>query len=125
MQRLFNKCLFFIYIFVSLFAATNHAAACQYGHCWNAVAVGPNWVSGYATDRATAPDAAALALSACGQECQSVEVFDGGCGTIATSRDGAIYFGSGATRQAASQGAIASCQALDNSCVSRVTACSR
>ena len=125
MQQNFTKRLFFISIMASLFATANHAAACQYGQCMNAIAIGPNWAAGYATDRATAPDAQDQALRGCGATCDVVEVFNGGCGSLATSLEGTAYFGLGSTRQAAADQAMGSCQVLDKSCVTRITSCSR
>ncbi|MDA3859244.1 MAG: DUF4189 domain-containing protein [Roseovarius sp.] len=125
MKQNLNKPLFFIGIMASLFTTANHAAACQYGQCWNAVAVGPNWAAGYVTDRATAPEAHAHAQRNCGESCDVVEVFDGGCGSLATSREGTAYFGLGSARKIAAKDAMDRCGILNKSCVTRITTCSR
>lgn len=101
------------------------SAGCKYGVCWNALAIGPDGRAGYASDRDIAPDAVNLALEACGKECTTVQVFDGGCGALAESKEGTAHLGLAATRDKAQEDALEQCGILGTSCTMRVSICSR
>ncbi|WP_297768040.1 DUF4189 domain-containing protein [uncultured Roseovarius sp.] len=109
----------------TLITAAGPAAACKYGTCWNAVAAGSNGAAGYAADQATAPRASELAARACGPNCAAVEVFNGGCGALATSRNGTAHLGLGASREEARTSAMDKCSSLGAFCTFRVGICSR
>ncbi|GAW33920.1 hypothetical protein RA2_00965 [Roseovarius sp. A-2] len=109
----------------TLIFAAGPAAACKYGTCWNAVAVGSDGAAGYAADQATAPRAHKRAARGCGAKCTAVEVFDGGCGALATSRSGTAHLGLGPSRNKARTNAMEECSSLGAFCTFRVGICSR
>jgi hypothetical protein len=122
-SRMWTRALFSLALIAGLAAMTSPArASCTVGHCWGAVAYGPNDAWAWEVNFPNEAIAKQMAIAKCSNRCTHVLTFENTCGAY-VSGAGGHGWGTSRNKNAAVGAATIECQKVARGCTLRVWAC--